>query len=200
MLSFIIERDQVIIDPEVFGIAEVKAVWDNDKSFNKDRSNKIFLYVYYMKDVDSPFIDLEDSKRKETVLRNVYGVDGVLPDETEWGLIEELEKVYDLLNETSEKRLLLMYDKEIDRLRRLIEQTEPSIDSSINAQGVTVYTTNTKIITDAMKALSQLTKDKLDLKEELDKKASKGRVRGNKSLSILEKKQQKKQQDILRGE
>lgn len=196
MLKFTIDKNQVVLEPTQLAIPAIKKIWDSDKSTTKKRANQLLLFVYYFYDLDSPFYDLDEREKEQVCLKNSIG-DKITDDESK--MLEELISLYKKLNETSEKRFLAIFDKKIDDLRELLSDTKPEIISNENNQGVTIFTTNTKIITDLMKAFTELSENKQKIVDSLEKRSNNSKIRGDKQLSVLEKKQKNKQKAILVG-
>lgn len=198
MLQFEIDKERVVLKADQLGIKEVADIWKGDKSPNKEKANKLLLYVYYSMDVDSPFNDLPPDQRDETAFRNVYGPQGSL-SKKEQEQVQALKDRYEELNDNSSKRLLRTFSDRIDDMRKLLNDTKPEIERIEDDKGKVSYVHNTSIITKMMTELSKIIEQRDDLEDKIIARQAKGKIRGGNKASYLEKSRMKEQKSTLSG-
>jgi hypothetical protein len=97
----IVDTD-IVLDPRVIAIPALKAVWDKDKSKGKERAKKELTYVVFMADFHSPYRDLPDANKEETIRKDIFKGEDWVP----LSYVHEAVEKYTELQETRHSRML----------------------------------------------------------------------------------------------
>ena len=99
---FDIVDTEIVLDPRVIAIPALKKVWDSDKSKGKEKAKKMLTYVAFMVDFHSPYRDLPDDKKEETIRKDVFKDEVWIPT----SIVHEAIEKYEQLQETRHSRML----------------------------------------------------------------------------------------------
>lgn len=187
MIQFGVQNLKLFVDAPLLMVPAFRALLEDDSSPDKANGTADLLYVYLLSDYGmlNPLRDLDYNEKESSALRYAYA-DGKLPtNEKRLELIENARSVYRHLNETSERRLSAVIDKQIDQLRELLDQTKPEIIVQKNAKGETEgFVSNIKLIQEAIREVEKMVKAKVSIEQNL--LASNTRAKANQQRSPLE--------------
>lgn len=102
----ILEKNKLDVSPYALCIKEFKAIWDADKSKDKDWATKALSYIVMMCKFNSPYINYQEDERHKLVCEEL----GVEIDKKQ---IAEAIKVYNRLQEDSLPALRYLYASRI---------------------------------------------------------------------------------------
>ena len=120
---FNLKDTQVILDPNVLAIPEFKALWDRDKTKEKDQATKELSYVFFLEDFNSPYSVIPEHLRGTTVKEDFMKDKSWSEDD----MITVARKKYRLLSETPTIRFVKSVRNVIDRMTDYLNTVE--IDS-----------------------------------------------------------------------
>jgi len=184
MLKFDVEHGKVFID----GIhSSLKLFSELKKKFSEETFIKLCTYIHLASQVEAgaPFATAAYNEVSGLVKIQVFGKDypkGVVKkDLDKW--VKEYKNAY----ETPEIRIVNIFNRKVDQIRELIDNTKPSIKAFTTNSGSAGYSSNLGILTKAMTELDGLltVKDKLEAK--IRKQETAGSTRAGKVPSLLEK-------------
>lgn len=179
MKLFKYEGYKVNIAEEALALKPFKAIWDRDKTKSKDRAIIELGYIYFLCDPRSDYQYITNDEDRVNAIKEGEGLPKKWkPD----ALVEEAIKFYNSFKPTS---ALLLEDTRvaIDKVRQFLKEVDLS---ETDDKGKPVYTINS--ITSTIKMIPQLIKE-LDEAEKAiasEMRESSGKVRGQKSKSLLE--------------
>lgn len=179
MKLFKYEGYKVNITEEALALKPFKAIWDRDKTKSKDRAIIELGYIYFLCDPRSDYQYITNDEDRANAIKEGEGLPKKWKPDT---LVEEAIKFYNSFKPTS---ALLLEDTRvaIDKVRQFLKEVDLS---ETDDKGKPVYTINS--ITSTIKMIPQLIKE-LDEAEKAiasEMRESSGKVRGQKSKSLLE--------------
>jgi seryl-tRNA synthetase len=156
------KNDEVILTPE-FKLAKE---FDNIlKKVPKKRANQILLYIFLMCDRSDQNLlrDVEAVFKEEQCLSRAFNSASTKFSEDEQALIADAMTAYRIFNDTPEDRLLRSIDLKMEQLSTMLNSTTPEIQRNVSKDNSVSFSSNLKIITDAIKEISNLmaTKEKV---------------------------------------
>lgn len=179
MKLFKYEAYKVVISEEALALKPFKALWNRDKSANKDRAVSELAYVYFMEDPASDYQYLVDREDRSNAIIEGEGLGNKWkPDK----LVIEAMNFYSSFKTTS---ALILEDtrKVAENLRRAL----PTLDiTEEDDKGRPKYTIAS--ITKAIRELNILIKELAETERVIAKEMTEanGRVRGQRAKTILE--------------
>lgn len=191
MLRFTISDGKVIADPSLLMIKEFTDIMDYaDSKKDKDLGNRMLLYIFFCCDLteNNPLRDVDYRMKKEQAMARAFNTKDKQFLKKEETLIDAAIDAYNFFNETAIERATLAYDKKIDEIRSLLEDTQPEIFQTLDQHGnPNGYASNDKIIANFSKQLNDMATYKLKAMETAKKIENTGRVRGDKGSSLIER-------------
>lgn len=175
---FEIDSSKVIIPSFMLTVKEFKALYDRDKTKDKEQALSEFSYIAHSEDVRSPYREMQDEHRKQTLKQEYLA--GKEPDR----LVAEAQKKYSELCNTRPIKLLKAAYSGCDKLMEYFH----SVDlNEVDEQGklvnkATDLARNLKEvggIVEALKKIEELVKQDLSFQ--------KAKIRGNAEVSEWEK-------------
>lgn len=127
---FNLKDTQVILDPNVLVIPEFKALWDRDKTKEKDSATKELSYVYFLEDFNSPYAVIPEHLRAKTVKEDFVKNESWKEDE----LVLAARKKYKLLSETPTIRFVKSVRNVIDKMTDYLNTVEIDAKTFKNVQ------------------------------------------------------------------
>jgi hypothetical protein len=190
MISFVMKDGRLQMTEQFMMIPQFVDIWERDKTERKEHANKLLFYVYLMADLseDCPTKDLDHSMKDQECRFLAFKSKNYQFEDEDVEYVQAALDAYKKFNENAEERMLKTYDKKIDEVRHMLDETTPQISDGVNNSGVTVYTSNVDIINRALKEVSNLVKAKNDLRQAILAGKGAGHVRGNLILSPRDKK------------
>lgn len=185
MIKFTMKDGRLQMTQEFLMIPEFTDVWNRDKTKEKQHAHDILFYVYLMCDLqdDCPTKNLDKIVKDQHCRFMVFKDKAYQFTDKDLPYVQAAVTAYTLLNETSEERILQVYDAKIDQLRIMLEEVTPVIREGVSNAGVATFTTNVDMINRALKEVSNLVKAKNELKQAILAGLSAGYVRGQLTLS-----------------
>lgn len=178
MRLFRYESYKVTISEEALLLKPFKALWDRDKTKNKDKALAELGYVYFMEDPASDYQYITDREDRSNAIIEGEGLKDWKPDKT----VEEAMLFYSTFKTTS---ALILEDTRYaaNNLRQALRDIDLQ---SMDEKGRPVYTVAS--IISAIKQIPQLVKDLSEAEKAVAREmaASNGRVRGQRAKSLFE--------------
>jgi len=188
-------------------ISEFTDILDYTKEKDdEDLGMRMLLYVFYCCDLtdNNPLRDVDYRLKEEQALSRAFPGRKKKFLKKEKEFLDAAIDAYNFFNETALERATLAYDKKIDEIRTLLENTKPEVHAvfedhlceSCVMQGgeelsevrvVDKYVSNDKIIANFAKQLTEMAVNKLKALETAKKIENTGRVRGDKGSSLIER-------------
>lgn len=188
MIKFTFRKEKLIHTPQVFLFKDFTNILDNDKSQSRLKSNRMFLYVFYMCDLtgDNPVRDDGDSKPANALFRAFGNHDKIKLTQVDKALLVKAMDTYIKYNETAEERLLTTFDLKSVAIRETLnEKTPEACENDID--GVVTFVSNSKIITSALTDLNDIKTKRELIVSSIRREALSSKVRGSRKLSPLSK-------------
>lgn len=188
MIKFEFRKESLIITPQVMLFKPFVDIIESDKSSSKLKSNKMFLYIFFMCDLteDNPIRDSYDNKHKEAMFRAFGNNSKIKLTKADKALIQNGVECYIKYNETSEERALEVFDSKAAELRKAIDIMTPETAEN-SYDGVVSFVTNSKIISTGLAELASIHKKRDVIVASIRREALMTRVRGQMKLSPLSK-------------
>jgi hypothetical protein len=164
-------------DPRVIAIPEMKKVWSRDKSKAKETAMREYSYIVFMCDFHSPYKDLANDIKEETILESVFKDKNWKPDE----VVRTAMDVYTKLQETRHLRMLKSYEH--------IEDEITSYNNSIDLKatddfGKPLY--NIKDIVQSAERIGNIIKSISILEKQVETEIAESNVRGQSEIGAYE--------------
>lgn len=167
-------NNSLSILPEALVIREFKALWDRDKSKNKDRAMKDLAYVYHSTDFQSIYRNYHPDTRTTKMKLDIYG-DREYPIDDK---IENAREKYRELQTTLSMELLSDAEFGLDKLREYFRNVDFSMDEE--GKSAKNFIMNVKQLGDLVKGLKLL-------REEVEKElADQMQLRGGSTIGKRE--------------
>lgn len=191
-MEFNIKEKKVVVDAHTLMIGELRQIYNK---LPEDLAIAALTYIYVASQihVDAPFFSARKDEVQELAWRNaLYGIS----DKDKKELNKHRDKFTSVIPKyveaysIPEVRMLNSFNSQIDKLKDLIDQTDPEIVKSTHpTSGVVSFAHNTDAINKVMVSLGSLMDTKEKIEAKLRKEAA-GKVRAGKKPSRLEKKHQ----------
>ena len=184
--QFEFRDEKIVTDFRFFMFKEFKDIWVKDRSKGKINANRMLYFIFLLCDIgkDNPLKDIKSENREIEAKFRSYGdkeKEFVMKDRE---LLEPALKLYTELNTTAEERLLEAFDKKALQLSKVLEVTLPETVTN-KENGVVVFVSNSKIITDALSKLSKIRTNREKIVAAIKKRAISQKIRGGLTLSPL---------------
>jgi len=192
MLKFTIAGGKVLLDPNLVLFQEFSDILSyGEKQKDKDLANRMLLYIYWCCDLsqENPMSGLDHRLKEGQALSRALGKHKKSSfNKKETALIDAGMDAYNFFNETALERVGLSYDKKIDELRTQFDGLKLEIHEIHDENGgVKGFASNDKIIENVGKQIVEMANNKLKAMEAARKIENKGRVRGDKGSSMIER-------------
>ena len=183
-ISFTIRKEKIITDEKFFLFKPFVDIWEWDKSEDKHKAHKMLHFIYLLCDIteECPLKDVLFQKRESEALFHAYKDKNYKFTKKERELVTAGINCYIKYNESAEERLLAEFDRKAEELRTELENTMPETVENLN-RGVTSFTTNSDIITKALRELDSVKKSKIAVISAIKREALSQKVRGKAALS-----------------
>lgn len=150
---------KIVIAPEILNIPAFRAIWRADKSRQKENAFKIFEFIYYVEDFNSPYSIYPYEERVNRVKESHFKDEKFVIT----AAIEEAIKVYKELNETPLLGLLKDAYDLVQKLRSYFRQVNfDLLDADDNpvysAKDAIVNLGKLKDVITSMRALENMVK------------------------------------------
>lgn len=109
---FDIVGTDIILDPRVIAIPDLKVIWDRDKDDEKVMANKELTYITFLCDFLSPYKDLPEEKKESTIRKDIFKNEKWEPDDK----IKSAIKKYNELQDTRHLRMLRSLEHVEDKI------------------------------------------------------------------------------------
>lgn len=164
----------------VYTMEPFRKIADRDKSKDKLTAIKEISFVYFMKDYQSPFLSIIDTReRSEEVVKAIKMPAKWTADQ----MIYDCMSLYDELQKTESSRMLESARKAINKLQDYLESVDFT-DKTTSGNHVN----DPKKINDILKTLPDTLKGFNDVKEIVKKEhVSNKKSRGGRSIGMLER-------------
>jgi len=106
MKLFKIEKWQLVVSEEAWGLLPFKVILDRDKSKDKEQAIKEMLFVYYFADVKSNYLHMDETDRTEEIKKDI-GLD------SDWQVDVEVATAIDFYRNRSESVIEQLYTKSL---------------------------------------------------------------------------------------
>ena len=173
------EGYNIVISDEAFTLKPFRAIWNRDKSKNKEKAMMELGYIYHFSDPRSDYNkQLTDPYERKKAIKEGEG----LPDKWEPDkLIQEAIQFYESFKPMS---ALLLEDTRVavDKLRKLLREIDLN---ETDDKGKPKYTLNT--ITSTIKQVPELAKSLREAEDALTQEIREmGRIKGQKEKALME--------------
>lgn len=174
--------------PQIYLFEDFMNIVKNDKSTTKKKSNKMFLYIFFMCDLteENPMRDVMESRHREAMFKAFGNTTKIKLNEKDLSLLKKGVDCYIRYNETSEERALHVFDRKAGELRAAIDTMVPETAEN-EYDGVTSFVSNSKIISNGLSELAMIHKKRDVIVASIRREALMTRVRGQMKLSPLSK-------------
>ena len=178
MELFKLTKNQVAPSPGTLLISEFKAVWDRDKSKDKELALKELGFIYYIADYKSVYLSTPPEEREDVLKEDLLLPDKWKPD----AVIKTAISKYNDLQEVPTMRLL---NATQDALEQLVIFFRNLKMSDRDRAGKPLYRPSeiTKAMSETAKVAESLDTLREKVKRELD---TKGKLRGGGELGHFE--------------
>ncbi len=156
-------KKEVTVDEDTIEISELQDILNKDSKIGTNAL--IYIFLYKDESVNNPLRDLPYNDREKESRKRMYGSSSysfVSELGQDWAtLIEKGVQAYPI----SEEQLdIYTYNKKIDELNELLEETEPKIRKNINVNtDVISFSTNISIINSILKDIINIIQAKASL-------------------------------------
>jgi len=186
MIKFEFRAEKLVLTWQIYLFKEFTDILKYDKSKNKVKAHKLLYYVFLVNDISPDNPILQSNNADKDALFRAFGSSSKKFTKKEEELINASSRKYVELNSTPEERLLTMFDRKSSEIIELLESTKPETVSNVD-NGVTTFTSNSKMISDALKKLAILRKNRGKIVSMIKDEVVEEKVRGKLSLSPLSK-------------
>ncbi len=169
MIEFTVYKDTLSVDPDSLTNPDIRYLWELDKSKKKDKALKAILYVFFKEDLsnENPLSQIPYYERESDCRLRAFGDPDFefysLGDEDWTEAIEMACSSYRLEVADTLKDIYTL-DKKMDQLGKMLLKTKPKIiRNEHDTSGKVTYTTNIKIINDALNDIVSIISAKASL-------------------------------------
>lgn len=165
-----------VITPEGLTVPELRKIWMDDTSENKELANSKLVFIYHMYNPKSVYRNVDAYEKEELLIRDIrllFGIKEWLPSED---MIEPTEKYVKLI-ETSKIRYADSLKNELDKISRFLKsQTEIVNTKELKERNA--------IIKESKETLSSLTNAEESAKKDIQTLDS--RIRGQVKINMFD--------------
>lgn len=181
---------RVTVDPGSLTLECLRLIWMGDKSKIKEEATKLLTYIHIASqiDEDAPFAKVDPTEVCPLAKKEIFGnYDHEFDKPFDEGYMEEAITNYQLAFELPEEAAVRSFNKKIYEIQKKIDTSEIKIEETL-VRGTKTYVTNFNIINKMMQDLSKITKARDELKNAIVRGGARGDIKGQRKLSLLEKK------------
>lgn len=167
-----LKDDSVIINVEWLSVPELEDIWKLDKTKNKVKATKEFLYLYHITDANSPYYNLSEKEKDKIIKIDIFGNE-------KYKISDKLQKAikkYKNLTITKEEALLIVVENKIDSITEYFKD--------MNVEDIDTVKKSVEIFSKLEPLLSSLTKLRDLVKKE--KLSSNERRKAGRETSLFE--------------
>jgi hypothetical protein len=181
-------KERVITDEIFYLFRPLVDLYEWDKSQNKDKANKLLMFVFYLCDLteENPLKDVPAEKKEEEAKFKAFADRRKEFTKSELKYLIPAIDCYIKYNSTPEERILNKFDEKSEQLRDKLESTKP-ITKTNSKGGITTFASNTGIITKGLNELNTIKKSKASVVAAVRREAMSQSIRGQQTLSPLSK-------------
>ena len=185
------KEDRLIIDVNFISLDEFMVIKEHYGT-NKQKLDRMFLYMFYMYSLDESniFRDLDNRLKKEQAIYRIWKKREKEPpfNSKELTLFDEAVDAYILFSSTEEERMISEIDRKIEQIRKTVKETKPRIIEQVNDKtGEVKFATNMEILNKAINSIPVILETKEKLISSMKKQSFSTRNRGGKQTSFREK-------------
>lgn len=174
---FDIERNRIVPDANILAVPILKKIWFRDKHKEKDKAFKEISYIVFLCDFHSPYRDMEENIRKQSIVEDIFDDNTWKPDK----LILKGIETYKKLQETPSMRLLTSARNTLDKLSDYFD----SIDfSEEDIMGKPKYSAND--LTKNLKEVGNIVRSLANLEKQVRLELEEQSVRGDSEIGYFE--------------
>jgi hypothetical protein len=189
MLRFSMKNHRVIIDPVSLSLECLREIWMADKSSIKNTATDLLTYIHLVSQVDqdAPFAKVDPADVAALVKRELFGkYEHKFTGKFDEEFMENACMSYQIAFDTAEMAAVRVYDKKIYEINKVIADTEIKI-REVAVRGGTDFISNFGIINKMMQDMTKINAARESLRSAILKQQSTNSVRGQKTVSYLEK-------------
>ena len=159
MSLFSLKNNQVIIDPEVLFIPQLKEIWDSDKSKDKATAYKELAVIYYFTDYKSPYMVHAEDLRMKTIIEDFVKDPKWRPDERIVAAIAKYKtfqytpaiRLLDGAHQACDKLTKYFLDVDLNKTNKMGQLIHKSTDLSKNLKEVGAIVSSLNVIKEQIK-------------------------------------------------
>jgi hypothetical protein len=189
MLRFSMKNHRVIIDPVSLSLDCLREIWMADKTTMKNTATDLLTYIHLTSQVDqdAPFAKVDPADVSALVRREIFGkYEHKFTGKFDEEFMENACMSYQLAFDTPEMAAVRVYDKKIYELNRIIAETKIEV-KEVNVRGGKDFISNFPIINKMMQDMTKINAAREALRSAILKQQSTSTIRGQKTVSFLEK-------------
>lgn len=189
MLTY--KNGRIEVKPTDLLIRTFLEAYAQDTSETKDEAHKLFAFIHLRSQIDpeAPFFRVSHFEIHPICKYEIYKdrdydwSDSIYTEEQALEMVKE----YQFAFSTPGDRMLKSFDKKIDEMRKLADDTKPKISESKNDKtGKIEFTTNTTMIANTLLSVDKLMEARDKMVAKLKNQEDSGTVRGQQEPSLLE--------------
>lgn len=172
------EGYKVTVAPEALLLKPIRAIWDRDKSKDKNQALCELGFIYFYCDPRSDYMYYVDDKERLKAIKEGEGLD------KKWTIDSTLKEAITFYSSFKTQSALLLEDTRVavDKLRTSIKKLDLS---EVDDRGKPIYTLNT--YTSTIKQIPELIKSLNEAEKSLNVEiAQDSKMRGQKTKSLLD--------------
>lgn len=140
MKLFDLENNTVVVYPEALLIKEFKAVWDSDKSKDKQYAKEDLAFVYFKTDYKSIYRNYDEDIRDSKIIKDIITREDWKPSKQ----VEEAIIKYKELHKTYSIGLLEDVEYGLSKLRHYFRNAADNLSEDLEGKFTDKYITNVK--------------------------------------------------------
>jgi hypothetical protein len=188
MLRFSMKNHRVVIDPVSLSLECLRQIWTADKSATKQTATDMLTYIHLVSQVDqdAPFAKVDPADVAALVKREIYGkYDYEFKGKLDEEFMANAAMSYQVAFDTPEMAAVRVYDKKIYEINKVIADTNIQI-KEVAIRGGKDFISNFPII-NKMMHMTKINAAREALRSSIIRQQSTLSVRGQKTVSYLEK-------------
>lgn len=177
----------IVLDPTVIAIPDLKVIWDRDKSKEKNKAIQELTYVTFLCDFLSPYKDYPIEVRSIKLIEDIFKDEKWEPDEK----INKAVDKYNQLQETRHSNLLKSLEHVEDNITKYFNEVDLFEEDEFGKPkyNISDIVRNAKEMGNIISSISKLEKQvQLDLQE--------GKIRGDSEIGPYELPKQNKEENV----
>jgi len=174
---FDIEKNKIVLNPDVLAIPAIGKIWKRDKTKDKAQAIKELSYIVFLCDFHSPYKDLRGGEKERLIRKDIF-------EDSKWKPDDDIRKAIDVYirnQVTPSMRLLQSAKIAIEKVSEWFEKVDLAEE---DVMGKLKYSAND--VSRNLKEIGNIVKSLNNLEKQVRLELEESNARGNNEIGYFE--------------